>query len=98
MADVRSTESVVSFRRPFYLKSIGVSQPPGSYRMVVDETRIEGLSFVAYHRIATMLHIPAIGTGGATQEVYLVDQDELDAARAADALSEFAPCSTESSS
>lgn len=90
MTGVRSTESVVTFRHPFFLKSLGVLQPPGSYRLVVDEMAIDGLSFLAYRRIATMLHLPAIGTFGAVQQVFSIDPHELDLACAADRLPQSA--------
>lgn len=85
MPDMRSTESVVTFRRPFTLPSVGVPQPAGSYRLVVDEMEIDGLSFMAYRRVATMLHLPAIGTNAARQQVYVIEPHELEAAMMADA-------------
>ena len=33
--------------------------PPADYRVVTDEEIIEGLSFVAYHRVATSIFVPA---------------------------------------
>ena len=85
MSSVRSTESEVSFRHPFYLSSVGATQPAGSYRLVVDEMQIDGLSFTAYRRVATMLHLPAIGANAAKQEVYVIEPHELEAAIKADA-------------
>lgn len=84
MNDIRSTESVVTFRQSFFLESLGVEQPAGSYRLVVDEMAIDGLSFLAYRRVATMLHLPAIGTSATKQQVYEIDPDELALAREKD--------------
>ena len=33
--------------------------PPGDYGVVTDEELIEGLSFSAYHRISTVMFVPA---------------------------------------
>lgn len=95
---VRSTESIVTFRRPFFLTSLGVTQPAGNYRLVVDETEIEGLSFVAYRRIATMLHVPALEISASAQQVYQIDPDELEAVSANDRLSPPETHTTESTS
>ncbi len=79
MPDIRSTESVVTFRHPFALPSVGVPQPAGSNRLVVDEIKIDGLSFMAYRRVATMLHLTAIGANAASQQVYMIEPHELEA-------------------
>ena len=57
---VRTTETTVTFKRPFTLPSVDSPQPAGTYRLVMDEEEILGLSFLAFRRTATMLHIPAI--------------------------------------
>lgn len=85
---MRSTEFVITFRRPFSLASLDALQPAGTYRLVVDEVEIDGLSFVAYRRVATMLHLPAIGVAAAMHQVYLVDPHDLERAMAADELDE----------
>ena len=86
MSAVRSTESLITFRHPFDLPSLGTPQPAGSYRLVVDEMEIDGLSFMAYRRITTMLHLPAMETSSAMHEVYVIDPHELELAMSADAL------------
>ena len=89
--NTRTSESLVTFHRAFTLRGVDSPQPPGTYRVVVDEAEIHGLSFLAFQRTATMLHTPAVktaggapGPGGAT-EVYEIDPDELAAVVAADA-------------
>jgi hypothetical protein len=59
MAD-RTTETTVTFKHPFSLTSLDSRQPAGTYRLVMDEEEILGLSFLAFRRTATMLHIPAL--------------------------------------
>ncbi|MCT7374573.1 hypothetical protein [Chelativorans salis] len=58
----------------------------GTYRLVVDEEEIFGLSFLAYRRTATMLHIPGISVRSDRHQVVEVDPEELAAALDADAL------------
>ncbi len=82
---VRTTETTATFRRPFLLAAIGDLQPAGVYRVVTDEEEIPGLSFTAFQRTATMLHLPAIGVVAATSQVVPVDPADLAAALAADA-------------
>lgn len=77
----RSTETMVTFRRAFQLSALDGAQPAGTYRLVVEEEQILGLSFVAYQRVATSLHIPAVN--GAYQ-VFQIDHVELEAALEAD--------------
>lgn len=53
--------------------------------MVVDEEEIGGLSFIAFRRTATAIHIPAIEASSFSRQVFQIDPDELAAAIAADA-------------
>ena len=83
---MRSTETTVTFRRPFTLLALDGSQPAGTYRLVTDEEEILGLSFLAYQRAATVLHIPALSLPDAgLQRIVVVDPVELAAALDADA-------------
>ena len=47
----RTTEKIITFHRPFCLEGVDGVLPPADYRVVTDEEVIEGLSFVAYHRL-----------------------------------------------
>ena len=81
---VRTTESLVTFQHPFTLSALDAEQPPGTYRVVVDEEEIVGLSFLAYRRVATTIHIPSVETSKYSRQVFTVDADELEAAISAD--------------
>jgi hypothetical protein len=81
----RTTETTVTFNRSFTLSSIDGALPAGTYRVSVDEEEIEGLSFSAFQRVATMLHIPANPAPGRRRELVQVDPQELAGALAADA-------------
>ena len=56
---MRTSSKTVTFRRPFRLKGVDRMLPPADYRVVTDEELIEGVSFAAYRRIATMIFVPA---------------------------------------
>ena len=80
----RTTETTVTFRRPFLLPPLEAPQPAGTYRVVVDDDEVPGLSFLAFRRTATMLALPAVtDTGGASQLVTISPED-LEAALARD--------------
>ena len=76
---MRTTRELVTFDRPFTLAGADGVQPPGTYVVDVDEDLIEGLSFLAYQRVATTIHLP-MGAAGSVQAVR-VDPRELAAAR-----------------
>ena len=81
---VRTTETTVTFKRRFTLPSVDCPQPAGTYRLVTDEEEILGLSFLAFRRTATMLHIPAICDFRPSQSGLLRRSAELAAALEAD--------------
>lgn len=83
---MRTSEQIAVFAHPFTLPGFETSQPAGKYRVVTDEEQIEGLSFVSFRRIATTMHLPAIGKRSATMQAYPIDPAELTEALRADAL------------
>jgi hypothetical protein len=85
---VRSTQSLVTFRNSFSLSALEAALPPGTYRVVVDEEEIPELSFVAYRRVATMLHIPSVEVSTLTARVIKIDPEQLAVAIAIDAGSQ----------
>lgn len=82
---VRTIETTVTFKHPFALPSFDGPQPAGTYRLVMDEEEILGLSFLAFRRTATMLHIPAVSISGHPNQVFPVNSAELTTALKADA-------------
>jgi hypothetical protein len=81
----RSNETTLTFSKPFALVEVDRPLPAGDYRVVVDEEEIPGLSFFAFRRTATMLHVPALSApGGGHREIFVVNPDELAAALEAD--------------
>lgn len=81
---MRTIETMVTFRHPFVLTALETAQPAGTYRLVTEEEEIPGLSFVAFRRTATMLHLPALPETGAAHQVVNVDPVEWAAVVEAD--------------
>lgn len=82
---IRTTETTVTFGRPFTLSAVEGRQPAGTYLLVTDEEQIPDLSFVAFRRMTTMLHLPADPVPGCTRHVVCVDPAELSEALRTDA-------------
>jgi hypothetical protein len=76
----RTTQSVVRFSSPFVLPGFDSPQPPGDYRVDRDEELIEGASWLAWRRVNTFIHLPAISAKRSTQQMVPIDQADLDAA------------------
>jgi hypothetical protein len=70
----RTERRTVTFTQPFQLAGVDGVQPPGSYVVETDEQTIDDLSFIAWRRTATMIHIQRNGT----TQVFRVDPVELD--------------------
>lgn len=81
---VRTTRSTVRFSSEFTMHGLDRPQPPGEYRIEYDDEQIEGVSFLAFRRVATYLHLPAIATCQSLRQMVPVDPDDLEAALAKD--------------
>jgi hypothetical protein len=75
---MRTTRTIVTFRQPFFLSGADGEQPPGSYNVDTDEELIEGLSFLAYRRIATFLHLPSVSTRSGVFQMVPIDPSDLE--------------------
>jgi hypothetical protein len=77
---MRTTRETLTFDQPFSLMAVDKLQPAGTYAVDIDEELIEGLSFLAYRRVATTIYLPLhAGNHGSVQAVR-VDPHELTAA------------------
>ncbi len=76
----RTTETTITFKHPFRRSPFDRQEPAGTYRVVIDEEEILGLSFVAYQRMATMLYTPALGVQAGAHEVFNISSTELETA------------------
>lgn len=80
----RSRREIITFRHPFRIKGIDRELPAGPYEVITDEEMIEGLSFAAFRRVATMIMIPA-ALRGSTMEMISIGAVELSDAQRIDA-------------
>jgi hypothetical protein len=77
---LRTTRTFITFARPFWLDRSGELQPAGTYAVQTDEEQIEGLSFLAYRRVATTITIPLKAAPKGSFEIVSIDPADLDAA------------------
>ena len=83
--NLRTTSRTITFARPFSLRWAGRAQPAGSYTVQTDEEPIEGLSFLAYRRVATVIFLPLRHGGSGSFQANPITPEALDAAQAGDA-------------
>lgn len=76
----RTTRKTILFMEPFSLRGCGQTLEPGVYLVETDEELLEGLSFVAYQRTKTFIHLhSSLGRPG-TSRTLSVSGDDLDTA------------------
>jgi hypothetical protein len=77
---IRTTKKTVTFANPFILGNFDEVLPGGTYDVETDEEFLEGLSFHAYRRILTVIHLPAKSGHRGLARTLTIDPNELDAA------------------
>ena len=83
---MRTTRKTVTFRRPFSVSRMDEVQPAGTYTVETIEELLEGVSFPAWRRTATVILMrPQAGAAGIGQDLD-IDPLELAAAQDSDAL------------
>lgn len=75
----RTTQSIVRFQTSFLLPDFVEPQPPGDYQVDRDEELIEGLFWIAWRRVGTFIHLPAIGVRTAIRQLVPIDPAQIDA-------------------
>jgi hypothetical protein len=83
---MRTTRKTVIFSNPFSLESVGRVLPAGNYEVMTDEELIDGLSFPAYRRVATMMLAPTQSSQASSIEMLTIDPLDLAAAMERDIL------------
>jgi hypothetical protein len=78
---MRSRHETVTFQHPFRIRGIDRLLPPGAYEVITDEETIEGLTFPAFRRVATMIMVPAAAQRSAMELVSIGSVDLSDAQR-----------------
>jgi len=77
----RTKHTTVRFTAPFALRGVDEIQPPGDYAIDEDEELIDGLSWLAYRRVATFIHLPAVSsTDRLKSQLVAIDHSELETA------------------
>jgi len=77
---IRTSKKTVTFTKPFVLGGFDEVLPAGAYSVETDEELLEGVSFPAYRRILTLIHLhPRPSHPGLTRTL-TIDPNELDAA------------------
>lgn len=77
----RTTQTIVHFSSAFLLPAFEALQPAGDYRVDHDEEAIDGVSYTAWRRTGTFIHLPAIGVQGPMHQMIPIDPADLEAAR-----------------
>jgi hypothetical protein len=75
---LRTTRTTVTFRHPFTLKGADGPLPAGDYRVLTDEELLDGLSFPAYRRVATLIF--ALVARPDAPAMFTIDPEDLAAA------------------
>ena len=78
---MRSRRETVTFKHPFQIEGIDRPLPAGAYEVITDEEMIEGLSFAAFRRVATMIMVPAAAQNSAMEMLSIGSVDLSDAQR-----------------
>jgi hypothetical protein len=76
----RTRRSTASFRHPFFLAGLSDAQPAGEYDVDEDEQVVEGLSWIAWHRVATFIYLPATHDGARNRQMVKIDYADLETA------------------
>jgi hypothetical protein len=82
---IRSKRETITFKHPFRIRGIDRLLPAGAYEVVTDEESIEGLSFDAFRRVATLIKVPVEGRRGLAMEVISIGSVDLADAQRLDA-------------
>src|SRR5580700_10879074 len=82
---MRSRRETITFKHPFRIKGIDRLLSAGAYEVITDEEMIEGLSFPAFRRVATMIMVPAAAPRGSDMEMISIPSVALSDAQRIDA-------------
>jgi hypothetical protein len=94
---IRTSEKTVTFRNPFVLGGLDEVLPAGAYSVETDEELLEGISFPAYRRILTVIHLHAEPNNPGLARTLTVHPNELDAALQRDAAPAEVPAAPDAS-
>lgn len=81
----RVSGETVILLHPFRLSGMDEILPPGRYLVETEEERLEGVSFPAYRRLSTVIHLAGRPHSSETARGVTIDPAELVALREKDA-------------
>lgn len=76
----RTRHSIVNFSHSFFLSGIDEVQPAGEYDIAEDDEIIEGLTWIAWQRVAAFICLPLPKLGSNSRQMVPIDYAELNAA------------------
>lgn len=76
----RTTSKTVTFDHSFFLAGLDEELPAGTYTVETDEDLLEGLSFTAYRRSLTIVHLPRSDRHRGRARTLSVSAEDLDSA------------------
>ena len=82
---MRSRRETIIFKHPFRIEGIDRLLSAGAYEVITDEEMIEGLSFASFHRVATMIMVPAAAPRSSPMEMVSISSIDLSDAQRIDA-------------
>ncbi|KSV61794.1 hypothetical protein [Sinorhizobium sp. Sb3] len=74
----RTKHRTVHFDQPFWMPDLGEIVSPGDYQVDEDEELIEGISWLAYRRVATFITLPATAANEYRKRLIAIDPEELE--------------------
>jgi hypothetical protein len=92
----RTTQTAVTFRRPFTVTGIEALQRAGTYAVETDEEPLPTWS-PRYRRVATWIRLPGPQGGAASSQIVMIEPEELAAALAKDAEADASTITTPAS-
>jgi hypothetical protein len=78
---MRTTREMMTFDLPFSLGGAERQYPAGTYTIETDEVLVEGLSFLAYRRVATTIYLPLSHSAAGSMQAVAITPQELEATR-----------------
>jgi hypothetical protein len=84
----RTSVETVTFRHAFTLSGAEEEQPAGRYLVETDEELLQSLSFPAYRRLATYIHLAGRPNSNETARVVDINPAELSSALARDGFAQ----------
>jgi len=88
---IRTSKKTVTFNKSFVLGGFDELLPAGAYSVETDEELLQGVSFPAYRRILTLIHLHAKSGNPVLTRTLPIDPKELEAALKRDQASAERP-------